>query len=347
MNINEIPKEEYGDIYNSSEFSFLQSLQWAELKKADGYIPRFFRINDNSVPKGACLVLTKKYPIIGAQAYIPRPLFFENANVDFSQCGTCVEDVTEPLRREFGVVLIDMDLPASLLGNQETTTGWVEQAEQVFAHAGFETGKTIQPGKTAMIDLAQTEEEWRASCRKSAKERIKAGMDADAAGKIRIMRIDRVEEPKELDLIIGKIVELSEEKFSSRKTGYLKRMVELFGDKAVVWTVRAGDKCAGGSIGILDGNQKIYHTIYSAVDRVVLREHNAGYLLKLYQWRLGHELGYRWLDMWGVETDPNHPWYGFSQFKLGFGAKIVEYPKQFRLFRSAVYRATFSLARQR
>lgn len=30
-------------------------------------------------------------------------------------------------------------------------------------------------------------------------------------------------------------------------------------------------------------------------------------------------------DFWGIETDPDHPWHGFSKFKMGFGGEIIEY----------------------
>lgn len=35
--------------------------------------------------------------------------------------------------------------------------------------------------------------------------------------------------------------------------------------------------------------------------------------------------GFELYDFWGVEEDPNHPWYGFSRFKLGFGGKVINY----------------------
>jgi|GEM_PF-5731474 len=345
MGIREIPKDEYAELYKASEFSFLQSPEWAELKKDDGYSPRFFAYEG-----GAILALSKSYPVLGTQAYIPRPLFVSASGGDKpgdkidEQLKAAIPAFATEMKKLFGVVLVDMDLPPALLANEEAARNWASRTEAAFSSAGFKAGKTIQPVKTAIVDLTCSEEEWLSLVRKSARERIKAGVNAGASGKISIKRIDPKEEPDELNTIIEKIVMLSEEKFNSRKTGYLNRMVELFGEKAVIWSVRAGDRCEGGSIGILDENQKIYHTIYSAIAREVLREHNAGYLLKLYQWRLGHELGYKWMDMWGVETDPNHPWYGFSQFKLGFGAKIVEYPKQFRLFRSPLFKVAFSLS---
>lgn len=333
MELREISKEEYAQLYVGSGFSFLQSPQWGELKRIDGYVPRYFRIDDSGATVGAFMALCKSYPILGLQAYIPRPLFFFDKQCDFLSCGACMKDATAILRKMFGVVLIDLD-----------SNGRKEQIEEAATSSGFElSDKTIQPHKTAMIELSQEEEEWLASCRKSAKERIKAGMKADAAGRIKVTRISLPENGKEIDEVISKVVALSEEKFSARKGGYLKRLIEVFGDLSVVWRVSVGDRCVGGSIGILSEQQKIYHSIYSVIEREALHELNAGYLVKLYQWRLGHELGYKWLDMWGVETDPNHPWYGFSQFKLGFGAKIVEYPGQLRLFRNSLFRASFKL----
>jgi lipid II:glycine glycyltransferase (peptidoglycan interpeptide bridge formation enzyme) len=37
--------------------------------------------------------------------------------------------------------------------------------------------------------------------------------------------------------------------------------------------------------------------------------------------------GARDYDLWGIttSTDPSHPWYGFSEFKRGFGGEVVEY----------------------
>ena len=45
----------------------------------------------------------------------------------------------------------------------------------------------------------------------------------------------------------------------------------------------------------------------------------------LAQWRAicdAREAGAKIYDFWGVETDPSHPWAGFSRFKLGFGGEV-------------------------
>ena len=44
--------------------------------------------------------------------------------------------------------------------------------------------------------------------------------------------------------------------------------------------------------------------------------------------RFGKKKGCKIFDLWGglgPNADPNHPWYGFHRFKLGYGPELVEY----------------------
>ena len=44
--------------------------------------------------------------------------------------------------------------------------------------------------------------------------------------------------------------------------------------------------------------------------------------------RFGKKMGCKSFDLWGglgPKADPDHPWYGFHRFKLGYGADLVEY----------------------
>jgi len=63
--------------------------------------------------------------------------------------------------------------------------------------------------------------------------------------------------------------------------------------------------------------------------------------------RLGKRLECRYFDMWGAANDPNNeedPWYGFTQFKLGFGGKIVECEASWDLILSPIYYRLFNAA---
>jgi peptidoglycan pentaglycine glycine transferase (the first glycine) len=72
----------------------------------------------------------------------------------------------------------------------------------------------------------------------------------------------------------------------------------------------------------------------------------APYLL---QWRAIQDAqtqGAKIYDFWGVETDLNHAWAGFSKFKLGFGGEIKTYAgTRDSIFRSAWYNA-YTIARK-
>jgi lipid II:glycine glycyltransferase (peptidoglycan interpeptide bridge formation enzyme) len=55
--------------------------------------------------------------------------------------------------------------------------------------------------------------------------------------------------------------------------------------------------------------------------------------------------GCRDYDLWGITTsgDPTHPWYGFSEFKRGFGGEVVEYAGTWDLKLSAASSAALSV----
>jgi lipid II:glycine glycyltransferase (peptidoglycan interpeptide bridge formation enzyme) len=61
------------------------------------------------------------------------------------------------------------------------------------------------------------------------------------------------------------------------------------------------------------------------------REHREVMANNLVMWeaiRLAKKWGCKYLDMWGAlgpEPDKNDPWYGFHNFKAGYGARHVEY----------------------
>ena len=44
--------------------------------------------------------------------------------------------------------------------------------------------------------------------------------------------------------------------------------------------------------------------------------------------QFGKKQGCKLFDLWGTpgsDPSPNDPWFGFHRFKLGFGAKLVEF----------------------
>lgn len=314
MDVLEISKEEYSTLYAKSSLCFLQSPEWGEHKKIDGYLPRYFLVgsDEKNSGNGLFMALCKKYPIFGEQAYIPRPRL-SSANID---------TIAVALKKRFFITLIDPDL-GDLSEVLKTAEGKKYKLSE----------KTIQPRKTAVINLSKTEEEWFASMRKSTRKQVMRGLRCEKAGKI---CVSAVAGDKEYAEMLGVLVKQAEGRFHGRRIEYFLNMRRVFADKLEAFSVTCGGKSCGGSVGIVDANAVecgkagVYRALYSGICREALARYSAGYLVKYHQWRFARGAGLKALDLWGVETDPSHPWYGFSQFKLGFGAEVVEYPPQLR-----------------
>lgn len=253
------------------------------------------------------MALIKSYPLFGEQAYIPRPQISG-------------ETVGE-LGKKFGVLLIDPDL-----------------GMQVDAK-GAEVGRTIQPQTTLVIDIKQSEEEWFSQMSKSSRKEIRRALKAEEAGDVKVVVLD----DSIFEECAGVIEEEAKGRFYGRDKEYFLKMREVFGEDALGFGVYVNDKCVGGTVGIVDRNQNRYCAIYAAISKDALREFKAGYLVKYHQWKTSKELGLEKLDLWGVETDPNHPWYNFSKFKFGFGGEVIKFPRQIRLFRNPFFRLAYKI----
>jgi lipid II:glycine glycyltransferase (peptidoglycan interpeptide bridge formation enzyme) len=55
--------------------------------------------------------------------------------------------------------------------------------------------------------------------------------------------------------------------------------------------------------------------------------------------------GYTTYDFWGYESDPNHPWHGFSKFKAGFSGKESSMPGTYDYVYSTAWYNAYKIAR--
>jgi lipid II:glycine glycyltransferase (peptidoglycan interpeptide bridge formation enzyme) len=82
------------------------------------------------------------------------------------------------------------------------------------------------------------------------------------------------------------------------------------------------------------------HYLHGAMDR----EQRALMAPHLMHWKLMQrykQLGFHWYDFWGI--DPVQ-WPGVTRFKLGFGAKAVEYPGAFDVVLKPFWRWLYNWA---
>jgi lipid II:glycine glycyltransferase (peptidoglycan interpeptide bridge formation enzyme) len=105
-------------------------------------------------------------------------------------------------------------------------------------------------------------------------------------------------------------------------TGYYKNLVEKLRGTAItakVYCAYHGGELLAANVVLRYGDTSVYLFGGSSAHQ---RNVMAPYIL---QWRAiadAQAAGATAYDFWGVETDPTHPWAGFSRFKLGFGGEI-------------------------
>ncbi len=79
---------------------------------------------------------------------------------------------------------------------------------------------------------------------------------------------------------------------------------------------------------MVEGDRSIY--LYSGSIREARGETKrfASYAAQWQMMRTAREMGARTHDLWGVaprDAGPEHPWYGYSLFKKGFGGRFVSW----------------------
>lgn len=176
----------------------------------------------------------------------------------------------------------------------------------------------LNPHQTLILDLKKTEEQLLSAMHPKTRYNIKVatkhGVEIQVSNELTKEALSLLLETSKRAGIRG---------FDS---DYYTKLVQYFrGNKDItvkVYTAKhQGDLLAVNVI--LTYKQQGTYLFGGSADQK--RNLMAPYLL---HWQIIQDLktqGFVKYDFWGVETDPKHPWYGFSKFKLGFGGQVVKY----------------------
>lgn len=185
----------------------------------------------------------------------------------------------------------------------------------------------IQPMYTVVADLTQTEEQLldamhhkhRYNVKLAEKKGVSAGMADDVQTFVRML---------------GETAK--RDKFRSHAPLYYQKLMNAFsGDgplRARLWFAYRGGAPVAGALMMEHGTT--VHYLHGASDY----EHRALMAPHLLHWTMMREYkrrGFKWYDFWGVDA---RKWPGVTRFKLGWGAKLVEYPGSFDLVRKPFWR---------
>jgi len=274
----------------------LQSAAWAELKRATGWTPRRFRLEDGPRLAGVAQVLLKRGPLGITVAYAPRGPLVDAA------------DLPESLRAL--AASLTGERCASVLADPELAPS--PDLESALARSGARpAGVFVQPRRTLLMDLTRTPDELLAAMRKKTRQYIHK---AEREGVV-------TEETRDLDRFLAVLTKVAaRDRFAVHDRGYFERLLAAFGDAAHLSMSSVGSEDDGALLAIHLGDRawELYGGWSGAHG-----ESRPFYLLKWRSLLAMKQRGVARYDMWGLSDHEGDELAGIENFKLGFGGEVA------------------------
>lgn len=315
--------------------SFLQSNEWVEFQRSLGR--EVFEYEKEGI---SAKVIKHNLPLKKSYLYIPY-----GPEMDFNQMmGGFKNPVANFVRwlRE--------------LGRQEKaifikTEPFIDSVAQALVGGGkFSAGggpafgwkkskKEIQPSKTVIIDLSQSEEELPAVSLSNLLSRMhrKTRYNIGVAEKHGVV----MDEGDDIDAFLKLLKKTTKrDKFSPHSAEYYKKLFGFSGLQTKLYFAKHGDKFLAAALILVYGDTGYY--LHGASD-YEYRAMMAPYAL---HWHIMKQLkaeGLVQYDLWGVNP---RKWPGVTRFKLGWGGRTIEYPGSFDLTISRFWFVVYKVARK-
>ena len=281
MNLNEITTKDQWEQKMSSQLQaqFLQSWEWGEFQKRLGR--KFWRLE---IEGEYLLIIKMPMPFGFNYLYIPR---------------TRVE------MTESKITVLKM------LANQEQSLFIrIEPIKQALAALGFEQTKQVQPQKTLILDLRNSEDDLLGQMHQKTRYNIHL---AEKKG-VKLVASKSEEFPKFYDLLVDTFRRKSKELHSRI---YYQKLYQDHISKIYFAEYEGKILCA--NMMIFYGDTATYlHGGSSQDDKNIMAPH----LLQWEQIKLAKAQGFKYYDFWGIDEVK---WPGVTRFKKGFGGFEVGY----------------------
>lgn len=313
-------KNQYKEIFNSSEASFLQSYEWGEVKKPEW---ETIRISLNNKP---LTILTRSIPLTNKKlAYIPRP------SLDEVLLENELKEILEYLSTK-NISHLEIDPE-----NQNT-----DSIQKQFQRSGFfETGKQYQLNNSNILGLTVGVENLWNTLSSSTRNKVRKPEKMGCKVEVFYEGDEAVERFWE---IMRSITENTT--YVSHPKPYFqkvwKNMSEVSMAKIVIISLDGKD--IGGYF--LVRNKNKICELYGGLNKEGRNIRGAGYYLKWESIKSAQEDGIELYDQWGVSpknSDGNYlkedVLYHISLFKKEFGGEDIQYlPQQTYVFNKLSYR---------
>jgi peptidoglycan pentaglycine glycine transferase (the first glycine) len=201
-------------------------------------------------------------------------------------------------------------------------------AARLFDEVGLHrTGSTLQTPDTRLVDLLSDDEallatldkDTRYAIRRSAREGVTTQVIADPADDPALT---------ELHAIVTETLRRAEYRLPSlERYRIIWRALAAEGRARIVQAHHAG-RLESAALVVVEGDRSFYLYAGSVREAPGETKRFASYAVQWQMMRTAREMGARVHDLWGVAPEnatPDHPWYGYSLFKKGFGGRFVSW----------------------
>jgi len=330
MQIKEITdKNIWEDFYRNiplEEKTFLNSWNWGEFYQSMG--SKIFRLGvyDHDFLIATALIIIKESDskikkILGRHLFLPHsPSILNKFKPKTSQILKLFLDQAKEIAKKEKANFIRIN-PIFLR---------TAEYEKIFSDLGFINSPVfVHPEVTWILDISKTQDQLLSEMRKTTRYMIKQG---EKYG-VNISQGKTIEDVEKYNKIY--IETVKRQKFDPFSEKYLKNELKAFDTDDQIKIFFANDLEAGAMI-IFWQDQAFYH---QGASNIKNSKAGASYLL---QWNIIKEAqarGCKIYNFWGIEEDikskddinsdiaKNHPWWGLSLFKMGFGGKRIDYLK--------------------
>lgn len=305
---------------------FLQTEEWAEVKKEVGWKPSQLTWKDESSKViGAANILVRRLKILGigpriSIGYIPRGPMIDWENDSLRN--RVLDDIQKFARQE-NLVFLKMD-PEIIVGmgipdkdGQQDSDVSTACKEEFLKRKWKLSGEQIQFKNTAVLELSGTEEDWLKRMKQKARYNLRLAQRSGV--NIRIAIDD------ELPALYQMYAQ------TAARDGFIIREMEYY---LGVWRrfIRAG--MADALIAEVDGQAiaglVLFHFgkrawYFYGMSTTLHREKMPNYLLQWEAMRLARSKGCEIYDLWGApdQFSESDRMYGVFRFKDGLGAVVV------------------------
>ena len=311
IKIEEIKKEDYEKFLEEIRpLSFLQNYEWGEVEKALKREVFRFGVYDKNELIGVTQIIGYKAKR-GNFLLIPHgPLIKKEY---FGNLEQIIKKILEKLKKErIDKRYVFLRLNSSFLKKEIDLN--------TFRRIGFRIAPIWSVSENFFVKrIDKDENELLKEMASNHRKLVLDSLEKD------FLEIEETENLEKLEVFLKIYKELaSRKKFVPYPDDLIKKEFEIFSNlgKAKLYLGKVENKYYCGALIIFCYDTVCYHHGASLSIKEPLN-------YKLH-WRIildSRERGYKFYNMWGItlSNDKNHPWYGLTQFKKGFGGETIEF----------------------